>query len=90
MQRVLLTIALLLAFAVTTWSQDAATQTDTDEADVATVEDVEPEEDEVEPEKEEIDETGLDDESYADIEDDDFRPSEDIPADQSIPFPTDI
>ena len=38
---------------------------------------------------ERIDETGLDEQGFSD-EDDDFRPSEDIPADQSIPFPTDI
>lgn len=36
-----------------------------------------------------IDETGLDEQGFNDA-DDDFRPSEDIPADQSIPFPTDI
>jgi hypothetical protein len=40
-------------------------------------------------EAEEIDETGLDEQGFSD-EDDDFRPSEDIPADQSIAFPTDI
>ncbi len=28
--------------------------------------------------------------SYLDIEEDDFRPSEEVPADQSIDFPTDI
>ena len=42
-----------------------------------------------EPQAEEIDESGLDEQGFTD-EDDDFRPSEDIPADQSIPFPTDI
>lgn len=31
-----------------------------------------------------------DDDSYRDIDDEDFRPSEEIPADQSIAFPTDI
>ncbi len=31
-----------------------------------------------------------DDESYLDIDEEDFTPSEEIPADQSIPFPTDI
>ena len=40
-------------------------------------------------EAEEIDEEGLDDQGFTD-EDDDFLPSEDIPADQSIPFPADI
>ena len=32
----------------------------------------------------------VDDEYYQDVDDKDFRPSEDIPADQSIPFPSDI
>lgn len=32
----------------------------------------------------------IDDQSYLDIEEDDFRPSEEIPTDQSITFPTDI
>ena len=32
----------------------------------------------------------VDDEFYQDADDEDFIPSEDIPADQSIPFPTDI
>ena len=44
---------------------------------------------EVEEEAEEFDEVGLDEQGFAD-EDDDFRPSEIIPTDQSIDFPTDI
>lgn len=32
----------------------------------------------------------IDDVYYQDVDDKDFRPSEDIPADQSIPFPSDI
>ena len=32
----------------------------------------------------------IDEESYLDIDEEDFRPSEEIGADQSIPFPTDI
>ncbi len=36
------------------------------------------------------DELVIDDESYVDIEEEDFRPTEEIDADQSIPFPTDI
>ena len=74
---------LSIVFATATWSQDAEEQTEAEETEVPAAEDVD-------SEAEDIDETGLDDENYADIEDDDFRPSEDIPADQSIPFPTDI
>ena len=46
----------------------------------------EPETDEEDPE---FDETGLDEQGFSN-EDDDFNPSEDIPADQSIEFPADI
>ena len=42
---------------------------------------------EPEPEPEVLE---TDDESYLDIDDKDFKPSEEIPTDQSIPFPTDI
>lgn len=38
---------------------------------------------------EEVDDSDLDEQIYTD-DDDDFRPSEEIPADQSIAFPTDI
>lgn len=51
---------------------------------------------ELEPEPEveaepdpEFDESGLDEQGFAD-EDDDFDPTETIPTDQSIEFPTDI
>ena len=36
------------------------------------------------------DDIDVDDGSYIDAEDDDFRPSEEISSDQSIDFPTDI
>jgi hypothetical protein len=47
---------------------------------------------EAEAEEEEPDEEGavVDDEFYQDADDEDFVPSENIPADQSIAFPTDI
>ncbi len=45
-----------------------------------------PTQEEAEPE---FDETGLDEQGFED-RDDDFRPSEEIPTDQSIEFPTDI
>ena len=51
--------------------------------------DLQSEEEEAEEEADE-EETVVDDEYYQDADDKDFRPSEDIPADQSIPFPTDI
>ena len=41
-------------------------------------------------ETEEIDDPTLDEPGYADEEEDDFRPSEEIQSDKSITFPTDI
>jgi hypothetical protein len=67
--------------ATSAWAQEVGDAVDeTEEIEV---------EAEILDEPEEIDETGLDEQGFSD-EDDDFRPSEDIPADQSIPFPTDI
>ncbi len=50
----------------------------------------EAEQDSEQDSEESLDDSVLDDEFYQDAADEDFRPSEDIPADQSIPFPTDI
>lgn len=80
-------LALLLStlFALNAWSQDDETQTGTGTENEAT-EQSQP----AAEEEQSVDDSDLDEQSYADTEDDDFRPSEDIPADQSIPFPTDI
>jgi len=40
--------------------------------------------------EEEIDISDIEEESYIDAEEKDFVPTEDIPTDQAIPFPTDI
>lgn len=56
---------------------------DTDEADEADGAE------EIEAVEENFDEAGLDEQGFDD-KDDDFRPTEEIPTDQSIPFPTDI
>ena len=79
--------SMLLAFAAI--AQDADTgAVDEEQAAEADVVEAAPEED---PEEElvEYDETGLDEQGFAD-EDDDFDPSEEIPTDQSIDFPADI
>ena len=84
MHRFLLLILLVGMFA---WSQE-----DTG----VTAEEADPSESVPEPvadavvEVDELDDIAVDDEYYQDVDDKDFRPSEDIPADQSIAFPTDI
>lgn len=90
MYRSLLIFLLFGLFAVTAWSQE--------ESDTEPDENVQPETATVQPEAEadadaedaEQDEIVIDDEYYQDVDDKDFRPSEDVPADQSISFPTDI
>ena len=68
------------------------TEPEPDAEDVLQEAAAEPEpETESEPEEEpvEYDETGLDEQGFAD-QDDDFDPTEEIPTDQSIDFPADI
>ena len=72
---------LLFALAPANSQDDAENAADTDDTEVAAG-------DEESDVVSEVLET--DDDSYRDIDDEDFRPSEEIPADQSIAFPTDI
>ena len=81
MRRYLLTVLLLLVGA-SAWTQDSAPGDETDAPDA-------PEKAE-EASEEQDEDLDLEDESYADAEEEDFVPTEDIPADQAIPFPTDI
>ncbi|MCK5325838.1 MAG: hypothetical protein KAJ57_07510 [Woeseiaceae bacterium] len=83
MHRFLLTTLLIVLPGMIAWSQDAEPA---DEAEVAeTVAEAPVDEEELED-----DDSDLDEGSYADAEEEDFVPTEDIPTDQSIPFPTDI
>ncbi len=82
MHRILIALLLGTMLAAASWAQDA----DSDE--VVEAEETQAEADEV-VEAEDVDDSDLDEQTYSDA-DDDFRPSEDIPADQSIAFPTDI
>ena len=81
MHRYLLTVLLLLGGAGA-WAQDSAPA---DEADAPDAEEVSEEATDARE-----DDSDLDEESYLDAEEEDFVPTEDIPADQAIPFPTDI
>lgn len=81
MRRYLLTILLLLAGAGA-WAQDSVPAEEDEAPDAKEAVDDAPDARE--------DDLDLDEESYADVEEEDFVPTEDIPADQAIPFPTDI
>ena len=76
----LLVMILLLAYA----QQPALAQGDTPAEDVS---ESAQEADDANAEPQRVE---TDDDSYRDIDDEDFTPSEEIPADQSITFPTDI
>ena len=81
MRRYVLTL-ILLGLSVAAWAQDNARQ-DQDETGESQ------ESAETAPDAE-ADDLDLDEENYLDAEEEDFVPTEDIPADQAIPFPTDI
>jgi len=74
-------LAFLAAVALVSvsWAQDTTTAGE----DVEEVEATESQELDAE-------DVNVDDGSYLDQDEDDFKPSEEIPADQSISFPTDI
>ena len=95
MYRFSLLILLSIMFGLSAWAQDESQSgsQELEQAEPETENEVEPEvEPEAEPEAEpeEPEEPAVDDEFYQDIDDEDFRPTEDVPADQSIAFPTDI
>ena len=81
MHRYLLTLLLLFA-GVGAWAQDSAPGDEAESPESRETAD--------EASAEEEDNPDLDDENYLDAEEEDFVPTEDIPADQAIPFPTDI
>lgn len=92
MYRFLLLLIVASFLSTTAWAQDAdiepAAAEESEDPDSETA-DLDSETEQLDAEAEEIDETGLDEQGFSDV-DDDFRPSEEIPADQSISFPTDI
>ncbi|NIV17337.1 MAG: hypothetical protein GWN47_02775 [Woeseiaceae bacterium] len=81
MKRMLLTLGITGFLSIAAWAQDESPRTE--EAEEAETTEVEA------PAGDDAEDAELDEQGFVD-EDDDFRPSEDIPADQSIAFPTDI
>ena len=78
MYRILPTLLMALLMSQAGWTQDAEPDAGEEEAAAETATDTED------------DVSDIESESYADAEEEDFVPTEDIPADQAIPFPTDI
>ena len=84
----MLTLAAFLLLAATGQAQDAETGDDDANTTAATSEQAEADAATAGEDAEE--DISIDEGSYLDLEDDDFRPSEEISADSSITFPTDI
>jgi len=92
-RRRLLALILGASFAGTGWTQDTDTANDENPASETQAE--EPatpalSTENSSPEELSTQEIDVDDGSYLDADEEDFRPSEEVPADESIPFPTDI
>jgi hypothetical protein len=88
MPKSLITLLIALFLAGPAWPQEVEAGADAapsaDETEVPEVREAEPAD-----EAPQIDDTGLDEQGYEEDEDD-FVPSEEIPADQPIPFPSNI
>ena len=80
MNRILITLLAALLFSAPLWGQDAP-KTDEREAQATEEEAADTDEDPL---------ADLDEQGYGDEDEDDFVPTEEIPYDQDIPFPTDI
>lgn len=94
MQKTLITMLLALFLAGPAWPQETGSVSGEPDSEVAETgsEAAEPEES-TDPEQsadaDEIDDADLDEQTYEEDEDD-FVPSEEIPVDQPIPFPSNI
>lgn len=77
MMKHLITLLLALFLAAVSWSQDSEESSDT-ESEVAEVA------------EEEEDESDLDEQGFEQEDVDDFTPSQEVSADQSLAFPVDI
>ncbi len=77
MMKHLITLLLALFLATVSWSQDSEESSDT-ESEVAEVA------------EEEEDESDLDEQGFEQEDEDDFTPSQEVSADQSLAFPVDI
>ncbi len=82
MMKHLITLLLALFLAAVSWSQDSeeSSDTETEVTEVAEVAEV----------AEDEDDSDLDEQGYEQEDEDDFTPSQDVSADQSLAFPVDI
>jgi hypothetical protein len=81
MPKSLITLLLVLVLVGTAWPQEESSDSEADEPQVAAAEPA--------GDADEIDDSDLDEQTYEEDEDD-FIPSEEIPTDEPIPFPSNI
>jgi hypothetical protein len=82
MAKLLITLLIVSSLGLAAFAQD-------DETAIATTAEPATDVDEEEADTEEVDDSDLDEQTYEE-DDDDFVPSEEIPLDEPIPFPTNI
>jgi len=82
MAKLLITLLIVSSLGLAAFAQD-------DETAIATTAEPATDVDEAEADTEEVDDSDLDEQTYEE-DDDDFVPSEEIPLDEPIPFPTNI
>ena len=88
MMKQVLALLLVLLLAPSVWSQEAG---EGDDAEVEAVEDSATTTTVAGDESEDIDDAELDEQGYGlEEEEDDFIPTQEVSADQSLPFPVDI
>lgn len=80
MKQIILLLLTGLLFSVPAWGQESQSE-EQETGEPESAEQAEPEEDPL---------AVLDEQGYEDEDEDDFVPTEEIPYDQDIPFPTDI
>ncbi len=85
MMKHLITLLLALFLAAVSWSQDSEESSDT-ETKITEVTEVA----EVAEVAEDEDDSDLDEQGFEQEDEDDFTPSQDVSADQSLAFPVDI
>jgi len=92
MHRYFLTPFLVMLLSMNAWSQSPEPDPETEPGDEASTAEpaAENADENADENEDEIDVSELEEESYADADEEDFVPTEDIPTDQAIPFPTDI
>ncbi len=86
MSKSLITLLLAFLLAGPAWPQEEPSGSDTEDPETSEATPTDEADDTVDPD---LDDSDLDEQTYEE-DDDDFVPSEEIPADEPIPFPSNI